>query len=597
MRPPVFFLFLLAAFASVNAQTHQNLEGQLPSLRDTARVNALNKLAREYSETDSAKSLRYSGEALQLAQNLDYYQGVAVAMRLQGLAYYFSSNHMRFIELAEQSAAYATEHRLWPLVSENYESIAAIYSTVFSNQTLSLQYYFKAYEVYEKYNPAGAMYTPLVGISSIYKKQSQYDKALEYISRAMPLIEKANDRRNMAVAFENLAQVYWLKHDLIQSKINYQKSLDLFKEVNRPGGQIFALIGLANISREEGDLTGSMALGKQALRLSEQYTQYDRAKLYGLESVAKTYLAQKNYKEAQVNFQAGLSIATRFKMTESIRDFYKQLAYIANAEKDYQSAYKYQTLFSAYADSALNKEMSNQLTEAQGRFESERKEAEIEILKRDNQISKFNFIISMASLLGVVIFGYLIITRQRLKNQKDREIAAVEHERLKERRALVEVELKNKELSEAKLRDQLEFRSKELTTYTLNLIQKNETMENLKNTVEEMKHLPDNEMRSRLNGLINTVNFSFNLDRDWENFKLHFEEVHNDFFQKLLKDYPDLNSSDLKLCALMKLNMDTKEIATVIDISPESIKVARHRLRKKLNMATEQNLSSFLAAY
>jgi DNA-binding CsgD family transcriptional regulator len=593
----ILFLLVLAIFSRGFSQSASNIETKLPSLPDTARVNALIKVARDYEKTDSAKSLQFSREALKLAQTLNYHQGVANAIRFQGVAYYFTNDHKRFLELSEQSANYAIEHQLWQTVSSNYESMAGLYGTVFSNQTLSQQYYLKSYDIYEKYNPTGSKYIPLLGIASIYKKQNQYDKSLDYINRAMPLIEAANDKRNIAVALENLGELYLLKKDLVQAKTNYQKSLTIFKDLNIPGGQIFSLVGLANVSREENDFASSMNYGREALTVSEKFTQYDRARMYGLESVAKTFLAQKNYKEAELNIQAGLTIAVRYKMTESIRDFYQELASIANAEKDFQKAYQFQTLYSAYADSALNKEMTNQLTEAQSRFESERKEAEIEILTRDNQISKFNFIISMASLLGVVIFGYLLITRQRLKNRKDQEIAAVENERLKERRALVEVELKNKDLVEAKLRDQLEFKSKELTTYTLNLIQKNEVMENLKTLVEEMRGLPDVEMRPRLTGLINTVNYSFNLDRDWENFKLHFEEVHQGFFLKLLRDFPDLNASDLKLCALMKLNMDTKEMATVIDISPESIKVARHRLRKKLNIATEQNLSSFLAGY
>jgi DNA-binding CsgD family transcriptional regulator len=70
--------------------------------------------------------------------------------------------------------------------------------------------------------------------------------------------------------------------------------------------------------------------------------------------------------------------------------------------------------------------------------------------------------------------------------------------------------------------------------------------------------------------------------------------VHNNFFDSLKAKYPTLNSYDLKLCALIKLNLDTKEIATIMDISPESVKVARSRLRKKLQLDPSDNLSSFI---
>jgi DNA-binding CsgD family transcriptional regulator len=84
------------------------------------------------------------------------------------------------------------------------------------------------------------------------------------------------------------------------------------------------------------------------------------------------------------------------------------------------------------------------------------------------------------------------------------------------------------------------------------------------------------------------------MDKDWDGFRLHFEKVNNGFFEKIQSQYPSLSAKDLKLCALMKLNLETKEIASILDISPESVKVARHRLRKKFDLPTDQSLHAFL---
>jgi FixJ family two-component response regulator len=93
---------------------------------------------------------------------------------------------------------------------------------------------------------------------------------------------------------------------------------------------------------------------------------------------------------------------------------------------------------------------------------------------------------------------------------------------------------------------------------------------------------------------MHSVNFGLNTDKNWENFMIHFEQVHNNFFDQLKSKYPHLNSSDLKFCALLKLKLDTKEIATIMNISPQSVKVARSRLRKKLQLGITSNLSSFI---
>jgi len=83
-------------------------------------------------------------------------------------------------------------------------------------------------------------------------------------------------------------------------------------------------------------------------------------------------------------------------------------------------------------------------------------------------------------------------------------------------------------------------------------------------------------------------------DKDWEDFKRRFEEVHQDFFRILKVICPKLSSNELKLCTLLKLNMNLKEAASIMGISPESVKTARYRLRKKLNLSREDNLIDFI---
>jgi DNA-binding CsgD family transcriptional regulator len=78
---------------------------------------------------------------------------------------------------------------------------------------------------------------------------------------------------------------------------------------------------------------------------------------------------------------------------------------------------------------------------------------------------------------------------------------------------------------------------------------------------------------------------------------MHFEKVHHSFFDNLKKKFPDLSQSDLKLCALISLNLSSKDMAELMGISPESVKMARHRLRKKLDLATEENLADFVLSF
>jgi DNA-binding CsgD family transcriptional regulator len=96
---------------------------------------------------------------------------------------------------------------------------------------------------------------------------------------------------------------------------------------------------------------------------------------------------------------------------------------------------------------------------------------------------------------------------------------------------------------------------------------------------------------------LKAIDYSLESEKDWDEFRMYFEKVHSSFFEKMKQQHPDLTQSDLKLCALISLNLSMKEMAELMGISPESVKMARHRLRKKLNLATEDNLTEFIASF
>ena len=119
-------------------------------------------------------------------------------------------------------------------------------------------------------------------------------------------------------------------------------------------------------------------------------------------------------------------------------------------------------------------------------------------------------------------------------------------------------------------------------------------MEELKDSIQQIKKGADSTTASQLNKLSRTVDNALDVDKDWEDFKLYFENVHKDFFRNLKQQYPDLGNSELKLCALLKLNLNMKETASIMGISPESVKTARYRLRKKLGLAKDDSLTDFV---
>jgi DNA-binding CsgD family transcriptional regulator len=161
------------------------------------------------------------------------------------------------------------------------------------------------------------------------------------------------------------------------------------------------------------------------------------------------------------------------------------------------------------------------------------------------------------------------------------------------RHAMVQAELDHRRRREEELNRELEFRSRALTTYTLNLVQKNGMLDDVREVIQEVLKQPDNK-EAELKKLIRLIDYSFTLDKDWDGFKTYFEQVHPDFFKKLKESFPLLTATELRLCALIRLSLSIKESASVLSISPDSVKVSRHRLRKKLALNTDDNLTAFI---
>lgn len=144
------------------------------------------------------------------------------------------------------------------------------------------------------------------------------------------------------------------------------------------------------------------------------------------------------------------------------------------------------------------------------------------------------------------------------------------------------------------LQQEVEQKNAELFTQTSFIIQKNELILKIKDIVDEF--YAKNKINAllplyqKINALLNN---NMNSEDDWKMFLIKFEEKHTGFFKKMKALYPQLTNNDLRLCACLKLNLETKEIASLMNLSIRAIENSRYRLRKKLNIQPSQNLNEF----
>lgn len=161
----------------------------------------------------------------------------------------------------------------------------------------------------------------------------------------------------------------------------------------------------------------------------------------------------------------------------------------------------------------------------------------------------------------------------------------------------LELERTEKELirlRNEKLESEIQVKNTELASATLNLIQKGEMLVKVKEEFVRMKKTSDLDKDSDEYKKILRMLGDDKLNKNWDQFALHFDTVHSNFLVTMKKHYPNLTPSELKLCAYLRLNLSSKEIAQIMNITIKSVELARYRLRKKLQLQPDVNLFNFL---
>ncbi len=192
----------------------------------------------------------------------------------------------------------------------------------------------------------------------------------------------------------------------------------------------------------------------------------------------------------------------------------------------------------------------------------------------------------LAYFLVFVVMLFLIDTAYKnyYKKQRDRHLKQKTKD-LELRELATQKEIM--ELKNEKLGHEIEARNRELAISTMNMISKTSTLNSLK------EQLIDYNEDNKLKPVINNINKIINNKKDWEFFEKAFNHADKKFFKKLKEKHPELTPNDLRLCVYLRLNLSSKEIAPLLNISHRSVEIKRYRLRKKLDLERDTNLNDY----
>ena len=561
----IFLIVLLIPFSSKASTGSSNpvidsLEVVLKNYTgsDELKVDILNNLGYEYWVVNPTLSVMHGGNALELAQQINYREGEAKANRVIGVADWAMGNYEESLNKLFPGLKIYRELDDSLGTANMLMNIGLVYGDQLSYDQ-ALEYYLKGEAIFKALEQSGRLATTYTKIGSCFTAQKKYGEAFRYLTLALNIHKKQRFRYGIAEASNRIGLLF-------KEKGEYENALGYLKSS-------------LNISQLIKDVEGEAKC---------------------LENIGSVYLLQKNFQKAEEYLLKGLEVARQIQSKKWLKDIYMDLKDLYLQKNKPRQAIAYFEKYSAMKDSLFDEKKVMEIAAIRLKFEMDRQRKSIEMGKEQirllEQKSKnrqlWIFLISSLLILGGLL-AYFIIKRQRDKIQQERKIQAEKDALNKSKEELSRAKLENARLREEELKQELESRNKELTSYTLNFIRKNELLEEIK---EELKLIESskNANTAEVRRLRQKISHNSNQDKDWEDFKFRFEKVHTDFFKNLIVRHSNLTSGDLRLAALIRLNLNLKESATMLGISPESVKTSRYRLRKKLNIDGEEGLVDYM---
>lgn len=526
----------------LNIYTHANIE----------RADLLANISQSYWVESPDSSEVYGLQALELATRLDYYHGMAYANRVLGVSHWARGNHDD-----------------------------------------GLKYLLDALTLYRSLDDTLGIANATMNIALVYRDQGDYDNAFPRFFISYEMFKNLDKKDRLINTANHLGLAYLRTDQLAEAQRYFEEALELSKEINYQYGLATALHHLGKISQRQNKQQDALDYYEKSLTIQQAINDWEGA-THSMHSIGSIYAEKKAYALAIEKLQIAESWAHKVSSKMMLSEIYQEMKEVYAAQGRYQKALSYYETYTKTQDSVLNAQKTRELLRMEHQHELEKKEQQLTIQEQKiallRQESRIKLLWVYLLGIGILLTGGLasmVSYLQKIKNQKNREL-------IEKQQCLTQIELENTRLKGQELAQELEHKHKELTSYSLNFIQKNELVDDIKESLRLLKKNSDQQTGKKLEQIQKMLNINFQIDRDWEDFRLHFEKVHQGFFISLNALCPDLSPSDLKLCTLIKLNMNLKEAARILGISPESVKTARYRLRKKLDLPKQFNLNEYL---
>lgn len=441
-----------------------------------------------------------------------------------------------------------------------------------SDHKQAIELIFEAVELFESNQDFGKLAIAYNNLAFNYERLGDFDTHIRYLEKAVAINKKLENTYYLIMNYNNLGSSHRQKDLLDEAIAYYDSAFVQLEKLYNPLQMAQNLLNRANIYKRRGDLEVAEPIYQQSLAICVE-NNIPYGELLSKINLGDLYRQREQFEESKEILESAFQLSLSLKAKREEALIYEKQAWLASDLADFQTAYNLLDKYHALNDSLVNESVRKEANALREKYEVGKKENEILSLSKEKL---FQQLVIAGMTIGLLV-AILLLQGWRTK-----------HKLLKE-------ENQKQALRRKHLREMLENKDKELTAQAAQLIQMQQLIETTKTNVTNI--LSDdafevNKIKKVKAALSNQTIIPIKKD-----FDLRITESNKDFFDMLLKSYPDLKPAELKLCAYLRLNLTTKEIAEITNKSTRTIENTRLSIRKKMELSSSDSLVSHLIAF
>ena len=602
----LFFCWIIVSTSFAGDDGIQLLEKKLSHREDTAQVNLLNKLCWHYRYIDSKKSLYYGEKAMTLSRKLRYWNGLAYAYKNQGRTFASECNYKKAHEHLSKALFQFTELNNRVEIG-NIHNLMGLNQWEQGNYDSALVNYNFAMKEFKRMNDQEGKAIVYSNKGIIYYELAKYDLAIENYLRSLKIAQKIGYKDVLTSAHLNVGIVYSTIGNPKKALFHYKQAMQYDENIDHQAtkAKIFTNIGVCYFSMQQ--LDSSLYYHENALKIY-RINGERKGISHSLMNIGTIYQRQKNYSEANKNFLSGLEmnrldgnklgqiialnflgdlhfeqgkntlainyLRTGYDLAQQIHSLHYQvqmsllLAQLYERTNDHETSSRFYGIYAKVNTQLMRELTSQKLTDLQIAIATQEQQEHISVLNQASNISSAQKRWLLAGSILVIVAGIVTLLVVRKKHREEKQ----------------------------KLEQELASNQSALHEYTQHLLEKNAFIETLQSKLDETSEkTPIYDPRIEQLNQLSTARII--TDDDWEEFKRRFVTVYPLFMIRMKERFSGLTPAELRLSSLIVLQLSSRSIASMLGISAESVKKARQRLRKKIDLLPEQDLDGFLVDF